>query len=224
MFKRSQEGSAAILAIIITLALLLVGTAVFAFSAYSSGQDYKNNSDKKAAEAVEAAKVEQEQELQAKFDEQYKKPNLTYRGPVSYGSVTFDYPKTWSAYTTESEGELINGYFHPLIVPGTNTDTAYAFRVELINTPYSQVVESYESEISSGNLKAKAYIPPKMEKIANVQLGLRYDGDLSDGQTEKNGSMVILQVRDKTLKVYTQSQSFIGDFNNIVLPSLTFSP
>ena len=224
MFKRNQNGSVTTLILITGLSLLVIMLAVFAFSSYFTGQDYKLNSDKKAAEAVEQAKKEHERELRLKFDEESKKPNQTYKGPVSYGSVMFDYPKTWSAYIEEGESELINGYFHPQVVPGTQSDTAYALRVELVNTPYSQVVEQYESDITSGTLKARAYIPPKMENVANVQPGLYYMGDLGEGQEPKNGAMLVIQVRDKTLKVYTQSVNFIGDFNNIVLPSLTFSP
>jgi hypothetical protein len=224
MHKRNQEGSAANLAVIIILAVLVVGISIFALSAYSTGQDYRNNSDKKAAAAVEEAKAQQAKELQAKFDEEYKKPNLTYKGPVAYGSVTFDYPKTWSAMVTEGDSELLNGYFYPQVVPGTDSDTAFALRVEVVDTPYSQVVEQYESEISTGKLKARAYIPPKMEKAANIQPGLRYDGDFSDGQTPKDGSMVVIPVRDKTLKIYTEAVNFRGDFDNTILPSLTFSP
>lgn len=224
MFKPSQEGSTVTIVIITVLSVLFIGTAVFAISSYSQGQDYKNNSDKKAAEAVESAKEQQQNELERKFDEEAKKPNTTYKGPVSYGSVAFDYPKTWSAYVSEGESELINGYFHPQIVPGTDSDTAFALRVELVNSPYAQTVEQYESDISSGNLKARAYVPPKMVDTANVQPGLLYEGDLGDGQTAKNGAMLVIQVRDKTLKVYTESANFMGDFNNIVLPSLTFSP
>lgn len=224
MIKRDQQGSVAALAVIAVLAVLLILTAIFAFSTYSTGQDYKNNSDKKAAAAVEKAKAEQAKELQAKFDEEYKKPNLTYKGPPAYGSVTFDYPKTWSAMVAEGGSQLLNGYFYPQIVPGTESDTAFALRVEVVDTPYSQVVEQYESEITSGRLKARAYIPPKMEAVANTQPGLRYDGDFSDGLAAKSGSMVVIQVRDKTLKIYTEAVNFRSDFDNTVLPSLTFLP
>lgn len=224
MLKANQNGSAATIAVVTILSVLLVATAVIAFSSYSSGQDYKNNFDQKSAAAVEAAKKEQEKELQAKFDEEYKKPNQTYKGPATYGSVTFDYPKTWSAYIDEGDSQPINGYFHPKFVPGVNSGTAYAFRVELIDTAYSQVAEQYKSQITSGKLKAKAYIPPKMEKADNVQPGLRYDGEFESSSDSKSGSMVVIQVRDKTLKVYTESADFVSDFNNIVLPSLTFSP
>lgn len=224
MFTRDQQGSAASIAVIAVLAILLAAVSVFAFSAYSAGQDYKSNSDKKAAEAVEAAKKSQAQELQAKFDEEAKKPNLNYKGPVAYGSVSFDYPKTWSAYVDEGDDRPINGYFHPKIVPAIDSATAYALRVELVNTAYADVVEQYNSLVTAGKLKSRAYIPPKMENTANVLPGLKLEGDLGDSQAAKNGQMVIIQVRDKTLKIYAESSEFLGDFNNTILPSLIFSP
>lgn len=224
MFKRDQNGSAVAIAAISVLSLLVVGLAIFAFSAYSTGQDYKNNSDQKAAQAVEKAKAEQEKQLQAKFDEEYKKPNTSYKGPASFGSVAFDYPKTWSAYVIEGDGQPINGYFHPSVVPGIDSGAAYALRLEIVDLPYSQVVEEYNSLISSGQLTAKAYIPPKMEGNTGVQPGLRLDGEVDQGESPKRGSLVIIQVRDKTLKIYTQSENFLNDFNNTILPTLTFSP
>ena len=42
-----------------------------------------------------------------------------------------------------------------------------------------------------------------------------------NGQT---GAMLIIPVRDKTLQIYTESSDYLSDFNNIVLPSLTFVP
>jgi len=40
----------------------------------------------------------------------------------------------------------------------------------------------------------------------------------------KKGSMVMFPLRDKTLKVWTEADQFVGDFNNSVLPNLTFVP
>lgn len=64
-----------------------------------------------------------------------------------------------------------------------------------------------------------------MKKVANVQPGIKLDGAIGQSQQgAQNGSMVIIKVRDKTLKIYTQSTSFSADFTKIILPSLTFVP
>jgi len=226
MRKQNEVGSSSV-AFANIFCILFIAAASFGVWAFMGRQDYKNNSDQKSAAAVEAAKKAQAAELQKKFDEDYKNPNKTYQGPVAFGSVTFSYPKTWSAYVDESgSAEPINGYFYPDKVPSISGDkTAYALRVELLNTTYSQILQQYSSQIKSGKVKASAYVPPKMKDVANVQPGTKLDGVINHTSSgDQNGSMVIVQVRDKTLKIYTESQQFMNDFNNIVLPNLTYLP
>lgn len=220
--KRNQNGSVASLGLLVFLIIALVGALIFGGWSFMSRQDYKNSSDKKAAAAVDAAKTAQTSQLQQQFAEQEKLPTKTYKGSVTYGSVSFDYPKTWSGYVDESSSsEPINGYFYPVIVPGLQSKTAYALRVELVNTDYSSVLSRYDPQIKDGSVKASAIIPPKMVDVTNVQPGTRLDGALDQNT---NGSMVIIKVRDKTLQVYTQSNDFLNDFSNTILPSLTFAP
>jgi hypothetical protein len=213
------------LALIVTtvvLGIALVGSLAFGYWAFSGRQDYKNNSDKKSATAVTIAKSTQAKELQTQFNEQYKNPNKAYQSSATYGSISFNYPKTWSAYVDESSSsEPINGYFHPDQVPGLQSKAALALRVELVSTPYNQVIQSFSGKIKTGILTAVAYIPPKMNGVANAQAGTRFDGQIAQNQT---GSMVVIQVRDKTLEVYTESSTYLSDFNNIILASLKYTP
>lgn len=202
--------------------MALIGAGAFGFWAYTEGQDYKKNSDKKTALAVEQAKAGQKAELESQFAQELKKPHRSYKGPATYGDVSFDYPKTWSAYIDESgSSQLINGYFHPGFVPAAQSETAFALRVEMVSSPYSSVLSPFDSQVKAGKLKASAYVPPKMSGVAGVQPGTKLEGALSSTQ---NGSMVILKIRDKTLKISTQSPQFNDDFNGTVLASLTFTP
>ena len=211
-----------LLAAIIVLAILLVVSLVFGYSSYTKGQDYKNNSDEKSTVAVEAAKKAQAAELQASYDEQSKSPYKTYEGSAVAGSVTFSYPKTWSAYVDEtSTVQLINGYFYPGQVPGVQSTTAFALRVEMVSTDYSQIVAQYAAQTKKGTLTAAAYVPPKMVGVANVQTGTHFDGTLD---RSKNGSLDVIKVRDKTLKISTESKDYLPDFNGTILASLKFSP
>lgn len=211
-----------LLAVIIVLAILLVVLLVFGYSSYTKGQDYKNNSDEKSAVAVEAAKKAQATELQANYDQQAKSPYKTYESSAVAGSVTFSYPKTWSAYVDETgASQLINGYFYPGQVPGVQSTTAFALRIEMVSTDYLQIVSQYAAQIKKGTLTATAYVPPKMVGVANVQAGTRFDGALDKSKT---GSMVAIKVRDKTLKISTESNNFLSDFNSTILASLKFSP
>lgn len=218
----NQRGSVASLGLLVFLGVALIGALIFGGWAYKGRQDYKNNSDTKTSAAVESAKKAQASELQKVFDEQQKKPSVSYKGPTTYGTITFDYPKTWSGYVDGSvSGEPINGYFYPQIVPGLQSKSAYALRVELVDSEYASILQQHDSQVKDGTAKASAYVPPKMVGVANVQPGTRFDGVLDQDIT---GSMVIIKVRDKTLEVYTQSNDFLSDFNNTVLPSLTFAP
>jgi len=222
MSKSSESGLASSALIIVLLALVLVGSLAFGFWAFSGRQDYKNKADVKIAAAVKAAKEAQATELQKQFDEQSKSPTKSYQGPVTSGSIAFSYPKTWSAYIDEgTNNQQVNAYFHPDKVPGFNTKSAYALRVEMLNTDYSQVVNTLSKQNKEGGLKASAYIPPKMVGVTNVQAGTRFDGPIA---SDKTGAIVVIKVRDKTLKIYTESTDYLNDFDNIILPSLTYLP
>lgn len=222
MENQNPRGSGRKTLVIVALALLLVGALAFGYWAYTKGQDYKNNSDEISALAVEQAKAAQKTELEAKFAEEAKKPYRSYKSPATHGTISFDYPKAWSAYVDDtSSSQPINGFFHPVQVPSVQGETAFALRVELVNSAYASVISQYDSQIKSGKLKAAAYIPPKMAGVANLQPGLRLDGALS---SQDNGSMVVLKIRDKTLKISTLSADFNSDFNDIILASLSFTP
>jgi uncharacterized protein (UPF0333 family) len=223
--KKTSQSGAVVLDVLLALAFL--ASLAFGIWAYSSRQDYKSNSDKKAETAVAKAKADQAAQLQKKFDEEAESPYKIFKGSSTYGTISFQYPKTWSAYVDESNSsEPINAYFYPDQVPGVQSSTAFALRVELLSTPYPQVVQQYSQQMSTSGLKATAYIPPKLQKTANVQPGTRFDGAI--GQNSQgaavNGSLIALTVRDKTLVISTQSTNFLSDFNNVILPSLTFAP
>ncbi len=220
-----QSGGGKKTFIIILLILILAGALAFSYWAYSGMQDYKKNSNKKTAVAVELAKKEQATRLQAEYDEQSKSPNKTFHGSPTYGSVTFNYPKNWSAYVdSTNSNQPINAYFHPNEVPGIQGKSAYALRIEILNTEYSQVMQQYTSQASQGQLTVKAYVPPKMKGAANVTPGSYLTGQINTLNQDQRGNMLVIKVRDKTLKVSTESPEFTNDFNKIVLESLTFAP
>ena len=209
----------------VVLAVLLVLSLVFGGWAFAKMQSYKNNSSKTISAAVAAAVTKAQADQKAQDELDNKSPNKTFHGSPTYGSVTFNYPKTWSAYVdTSSTSEPINGYFHPDEVPGLQTKTAFALRLELLSTDYSQVIQQFSSQTQSGNITAKAYLPPKLNGVANVQPGTLFSGQVNAQDSTQRGSLLVIKVRDKTLEISTQSNDFSADFNNTVLASLTFAP
>src|SRR3954470_10567983 len=105
MQKHSEAGSTSVV-VSILLSVLLIAVGSFAYWSYAGRQDYKNNSDKKVADAVSAAEKAQAAKLNQQFSEEAKNPNKLYVGPSAFGSITFAYPKTWSAYVDESNSTV----------------------------------------------------------------------------------------------------------------------
>lgn len=212
-----ESGSISVI-LAVLFGVLFLFSLIFGGWAFTSRQDYKDNVDAKIVDANIVAVQEAETALEAEFVEREKLPVRTFKGPETYGSVTFDYPKTWSVYSEEStSGTVLDLYANPLVVPGVKNDVTYALRMEISSQSYDSEVKKYDNDIKKGIVRSAAYRP---EKVQNV-LGLRLDGEI---ENDVQGSMVILPVRDKTVKIYTEIPEFIGDFNNIILPSLFLIP
>jgi hypothetical protein len=86
-----------------------------------------------------------------------------------------------------------------------------------VQTTYAQVLKQFDSAVRAGTVRVSPYSAPKVQGI----VGARLDGEVIQ---KKKGSMIMLPLRDKTLKVWTEAEHFIPDFNNIILPNLTFIP
>lgn len=217
MPKKGMNGLLIPFVVAVLLLITFVGLFVWALA---SMQDYKTNSDKKVATAVEVAKQQVSSAKDKEFIEKEKSPAEQYTGPAAYGTVHFEYPKKWSAYVDESSSVLpVNGYFHPSFVPGLNSGTAFALRVQVTNTKYAEELRQFDARVKAGKVTVKPYQPANVKEAS--ALGVRIDGEID---TNKQGSMVIFPLRDKTIKVSTEATQFVGDFDNFVLKSLTFVP
>lgn len=214
--KKNENGAINTVLVSLILAILLLLVAVgFGSWAYMSRQDYKENSDKKSDKAVTLAIKETETKKDNEFLEKEKEPLRDYKGPAGLGSITYKYPKTWSATVKDSDSEM-SLIMHPLVVP-TNEKQVYALRVEVINQTYDKVVSQQDPNVKKGVVSATPY---SLKSLPNV-VGIRFDGQLTK---EKNGSMIMLPIRDKTLRISTESQDFKGDLDKIILPSFSYSP
>lgn len=201
-----------IIAIVIAL-----GMAGFSLWAYINYTDQRDNVDAKITTAVDEAKQQQVLELETAFIEREKEPLVSYQAPSTLASVKVSYPKTWSAYVDEgSQGNNaeLDAYFHPKYVRAVESDTSDALRIMLENKNYSKELGGYNKSIEDGLLSASAV------NISGVD-GVRLDGEIEKGIT---GSIVLLPVRDKVLKIWTESIDFRNDFDKNVLPNFSFVP
>lgn len=212
----------ALIAAVVVFGLLSITFLVLTFIFFSQMSDYKNNSDQKSAVAVEAAKKQQAEELQAQFAEQEKEPLKSYTAPGSAASVKVVYPKTWSLYTIEGkDGSSVSAYFNPSMVTDTsNKASVYALRLQVLDKAYKDVLKEYDAAVKKGDITSTPY---KSELIANAEVGVRLDGKLRD---EISGSMIIIPAlaSTKTIQLWTETGNYTNDFNNFVLKNLEYSP
>ncbi len=208
------------LILFIVFVLFFLGAAGFAAWAYASRQDYKTNSDQKVAAAVVIAKQQEDSVKNAQFAQQEKQPLKTYTGPEATGTIKIMFPKTWSAYVDASgQGQAaLDGYFNLDTVPSVIDQTSsFSLRVQVVASSYSSYLNNITSLQQSGLVKVSAFSFPKLPTV----VGVRVDGQV---EPQKTGSMILMPLRDKTLRLWTDSPSFTNDFNNIILPNFTFSP
>jgi len=217
-----HDGPNVLLIPVIVLAVLFVGVGSFAVWAYSGRQDYKNNVDAKISSAVDANKQTVQAEDAAHYAEAAKNPLTTYTGPDAYGSVKISYPKTWSAYVdTTDSGTPLNAYFHSGYVPSTNSRQSYNLRVQVSSQSYSNVLSSYSGQVQAGKVTSAPYTLPKVPGIVGTMLTGAIVQNQPDGGS---GTMVLVPLRNTTLEIWTESNSYMADFNTYILQNLTFSP
>lgn len=190
---------------LIILSVALSGFGIWSFMNYS---DQKTNVDTKVSAAVAAAKKSQADTDEAKFTEREKQPNRQFVGPDDYGRVTFDYPKTWSVYISKdaSGGGNYEAYLNPITVPPVATSQQFALRLVIQQLDYDKVVSSFDSLVKNGSLKSSNI-------KANGVNGVRLDGSFTK---DIRGVEVIFKIRDKTLTLRTDANTFLNDFDALV--------
>ena len=167
----------------------------------------------------EVAKKQTETVKDNEFAEASKSPVKVYQASSTFGSVSFEYPKTYSAYVIDKgSSSTVDGYFHPNVVPYID-DTAVSFglRFKVVSESYASVLKSFDTYIKGGKTKVSAFRAAKVQQT----LGTRVDGQLT---SRKQGSMIILPLRDKTIEIWTESNDYLADFNKYVVPSISFVP
>jgi hypothetical protein len=209
----------ALLIPLVLCVLMLFGAIGFGLWAFASRQDYKDNVDQKIAVAQEVTKKETETAKDNEFAEKEKSPLKSYRGPSQFGSLTIQYPKTWSGYVDETGrgGAELDGYFHPTTVPGVQSGASYALRIQVAQRPFSEEIKAFDSKAKNGTVKTSSYRPRKVSDV----IGMRVEGEIN---SQKQGIMILLPSRDKTIKIFTESNQFYDDFNKNILPNFTFTP
>lgn len=177
--------------------------------AYILYDEQKSDVEGKIKVAVIEAKKEQVEEDNKNFEEARKEPRIEFVGPEDYGRVSFMYPRTWSVYVANdaSDRKSYEAYFHPVSVPPIgNKESRYAYRLEIINKDYDDVLAEYASRLKKGELSSSA---PEFNGNASTRL----DGVIAK---DVRGSVVLMRVRDKTIRISTDADVFKPDYQAVL--------
>lgn len=197
---------------IIALSLLAVTfIGLFVWMTVQYNDERSRDLDGEIKVAVAAAKDEQAAKDEAEFLEREKNPYRIFSGPIDYGELTFEYPKTWSVYVAEAAttGGDFNAYFNPIQVDAVGKDTINALRVTIKNTSFEEVTATYQREIEN-----KEPTLSVQSITVNGTAANRYVGKIPG--TDLSGFIVIFKIRDKTVIMQTDSVLFEADFNKLI--------
>lgn len=171
--------------------------------------DVDGQVDAAVAEAVSAS----EEKMEAEFAEREKYPYRTFTGPVDYGSLSFEFPKTWNVYIASdaSNGGDFVAYLNPSEVYAVSTTTINALRVTITDTPFENAVKSYDGALKNGTMTVETRsIGSSVENI--------YRGELSKSM---RGAVTLIKIRDKTVYLQTDAEIFLEEYEKL-LQTVTF--
>ena len=207
----SQRGGVnAQLIAIIGLLVVAVGLSGLSAWLYVQYSDQKTNVDSKIAVAEAAARKLQAEEDDIKIKAIEEEPNREFAGPEDYGLLSFKYPKNWSVYVAEDPstgGKSFEAFLSPVVVPPITSKTArFALTVVIENKAYDETLEKYRKSIEKGELTSAPI-------TANGHDGTRLDGIIAK---DIRGSAALFRVRDKTITITTQAETFREYFDAII--------
>lgn len=203
--RGAVSGSLIAIILVSLAAVLLAGLSVYLFLQYN---EQKTDVDGKVAIAEADARREQQEADDTKFAQREKEPNREFVGPDDYGRLTFSYPKTWSVYVAKdiTQSTTYEAYLNPVVVPPTGGKQQFALRVVIEDKDFDTVIASYDGRVKKGDLKSSP-------TSANGVNGTRFDGSFDEN---RRGAVVIYKLRDKTISVFTDADTFKPDFEELV--------
>lgn len=199
-----------ILVVVCLIAAIAIVIAVVFFMQYN---DLKTNYDSEKGIAVaEAVKAQEDADIE-KFKEESKLPYSKFTGPSDYGSLSFEYPKTWNVYVNSDGADNTDyeAYFRPGQVDPVSKDTSrYGLRFQIYDRQITSVQPDYENKVKDGSLTSSVF---SAGSGASALTGTRYEGNISE---KIRGIVILIKVNDKTAIFQTDSDSYRADFDKLV--------
>lgn len=200
-----------VLVVVSLIAVLFVGLFIWKYLEWDS---VKTDVDGQIDAAVALAISENTTKLENEFLEREKYPYKTFSGPADYGSLNFEFPKTWNTYIAQdaANGGNFEAYLNPGEVQPVSTQTINALRVQILDQAFENVARNYENLTNSGQLSVTTR--PVGSAVANV-----YTGTLPNNI---RGIATIFKVRDKTILIQTDAELFAEEYYKL-LDTVTFA-
>ncbi|MBR3204654.1 hypothetical protein IKF81_03155 [Candidatus Saccharibacteria bacterium] len=211
---RSGDSSLLKTVIIILLSLLLVAALLLSYYFFREYRVASSNVNQQIDAAVSEKSIEIENALRAEYDEKEKQPYDTFTGPADFGSLSFEYPKTWSVYVENdaADNRSFTAYLHPNEIPPLKDTNPIALTVKIETDSYESFIDKYSRLIKDGKVKSTII------KI-NGEDATRLDGQFSN---TSNGSLVIIKIRDKVASLLSNGEIYRADFDKII-ETITFN-
>lgn len=206
--------------VIIALSLLTVtfiGLFIWMTTECDKEKQNSQNVEGQIRIAVAAAEDELTSKMEGEFLEREKYPYKVFSGPVDYGELSFEYPKTWSVYIAEdaTKGGTFTAYFNPGEIEPISNTNINALRVQIVGRSYEDVVQEYTGPLSDKDRPLTVDAITVNGTSANL-----YSGAIPG--TDFNGFILVVKIRDKTAILRTDSASFEGEFKKLI-ETITFN-
>lgn len=196
--------------------LLLIATAVallfvwLYIQKYSEWESARTDVDAQIDAAVAMARAETTTKLEEEFAEREKYPYKTFAGPADYGSLSFEYPQTWSVYIAQdaADGKDFEAYLNPREVNPVKRTTINALRVKILNEAFDYATRNYNDLVK----RTDGGLTLTTRNVGGTLANL-YIGNLPDGI---RGAMAAFKLRDKTVLLQTDADIFVDEFYKIL--------
>ncbi len=200
-----------VLVVVSLIAVTFIGLFIWKYLDWDS---VKTDVDGQIDAAVAMAVSENTTKLENEFLEREKYPYKTFSGPADYGSLNFEFPKTWNTYIAAdaSNGGNFEAYLNPGEVQPVSAQTINALRVQILDQSFENVARNYDRQLQSGQMTVTTR--PVGTAVANV-----YTGNISNNIY---GIVTIFKVRDKTILLQTDAELFAEEYYKL-LDTVTFA-
>lgn len=211
--QRSFPLTGILLAILGGATLLFAGLFLWSFSQAQTATSTLNKATLRAAQ--EAAAKQKKADLAASITA-LEVPYRSYQAPISFGSFTINFPKSWSSRVAETAENptQVNLSVNPDFVRYKGDQAqAVALRVRLIQQNSNLFLANYADSIKSGVLKKSTIVVSGQNAVA---LTGHYQDDSGSAGFVR---LVAVPVRDKVLVFSCENGLYTSEFETTLSQS-----